>query len=70
MIQARNDRQKTSSPEQESSLWSAYEEYTRGDRDLEHLDRIEEECEDVFLLNTSSHGLMGNLLNFVGGLFR
>lgn len=70
MIQAGNDRQKASSPEQESSLWSAYEEYMRGDRDLESLDRIEEECEEVSLLDTSSHGLMDNLLNFMGGLFR
>jgi len=70
MIRARNDEHKTALTEQESTLWSAYEEYMRGDRDLESLDKIEEECDDVSLLDTSSHGLMDNLLNFMGGLFR
>ena len=70
MIRARSDERKASFAEQESSLWSAYEEYMRGDRDLESLDQIEEECDDVSLLDTSSNGLMDNFLNFVGGLFR
>lgn len=69
MIQAEQNSQKMATPRQERSLWSAYEEYMRGDRDLESLDRIEEECEDVSLLDTSSHGLMNNLLNFMGNLF-
>jgi hypothetical protein len=69
MMQARNDRQKTFSPERESSLWSVYEEYMHGDHDLESLDRIEEECEDVSPVNTSSPGLMDTFLHFMGALF-
>jgi hypothetical protein len=56
--------------EQEGYLWSACEEYMRGDRDLESLDQIEEECDDVSLLDTSSHSVVDNLMNFVGGFFR
>lgn len=70
MIRARSNEPKTSLAEQESYLWLACEEYMRGDRDLESLDQIEEECDDGSQLDTSSHGLMDNFMNFMGGLFR
>lgn len=69
MIRARNDEPKISFAEQESTLWSAYEEYMHGERDLDSLEQIEE-CDNVSLLDTSSNGLMDNFLSFVGGLFR
>ncbi len=70
MLQPGSSEAKASIAEQESYLWSACEEYMRGDRDLESLDQIEEECDDVSLLDTSSHSVVDNLMNFVGGFFR
>lgn len=68
-MRTRNDKPKLSFAEQECALWLAHEEYMRGERDLDSLEQIEK-CDDVSLLDTSSHGLMDNFLNFVGGLFR